>query len=118
MSESPAEMARTWLRAWDTGDLDLLRLAPDFVHTSPFGRFEGAEEYLRVVEPMSRKSVRGITVIDVVEGDGRAAIAYEVETTAGTVEACDWVFVRDGVIAEVKSYYDSVTNRAALEDPR
>lgn len=115
MSDSPASFARTWLRAWDTDDLSLLRLAPDFVHTSPFGRIEGAEEYLRIVEPMSRKSVVGITVKDVIEGEGRAAITYELETPAGTVEACDWVFVEDGRIREVNSYYDSVTNRAALE---
>lgn len=44
MSESPAEMARTWLRAWATHDLSLLRLAPDFVHTSPLGRIEGLLE--------------------------------------------------------------------------
>jgi hypothetical protein len=108
-------MARTWLRAWDTHDLSLLRLAPDFVHTSPFGRIEGAEEYLRMVEPMSRKSVLGITVRHVIEGEDRAAIAYELKTPAGTVEACDWVFVAGGQIREVVSYYDSVTNREALD---
>jgi hypothetical protein len=115
MSESPGAVARTWLRAWDTGDLSLLRLAPDFVHTSPFGRIEGAEEYLRIVEPMSRKSVLGITVRDVIEDEGRAAITYDLETPAGKVEACDWVFVEHGRILEVNSYYDSVTNRAALD---
>lgn len=99
MSDSPADIARTWLRAWDTGDLGLLRLAPDFVHTSPFGRIEGAEEYMRIV----------------IEGEGRAAITYELETPAGTVEACDWVYVENGLIQEVNGYYDSVTNRAALE---
>ena len=113
---SAEEMARTWLRAWDTGDLSLLRLAPDFVHTSPFGRFEGAEEYLRVVEPMSRKSVVGITVRDVIGVGDRAAIRYDLETTAGVVEACDWVYVEDGRIREVNAYYDSTTNRKALED--
>ncbi|MFQ5552033.1 MAG: hypothetical protein ACE5FJ_12440, partial [Gemmatimonadales bacterium] len=87
----------------------------DFVHTSPFGRIEGAEEYLRIVEPMSRKSVRGITIKDVLEGEGRAAITYELETTAGIVEACDWIFVENDRIREVNAYYDSVTNRAALE---
>ncbi len=115
MSESPAEMAKTWLRAWDSGDLNLLRLAPDFVHTSPFGRFEGSQEYLRVVEPMSKKSVNSIHIKDVIEGDGRAAITYVVRTPAGDVEACDWVFVKDGLIVEVNAYYDSVTNREALE---
>lgn len=115
MTDSPASIARTWLRAWDTHDLSLLRLAVDFVHTSPFGRIEGAEEYLRIVEPMSRKSVQKITVRDVIEGEDRAAITYELKTPAGTVEACDWVYVKDGRIREVHSYYDSITNRKALE---
>ena len=116
MSDLPEDLARSWLRAWDTGDLNLLRLTPDFVHTSPFGRIEGAEEYLRIVEPMSRKSVVKITVRDVLAGEDRAAITYDLETPRGTVEACDWVFVREGRIREVNSYYDSATNRAALED--
>ena len=115
MNDSPGQLARSWLRAWDTHDLSLLRLAPDFVHTSPFGRIEGAEEYLRIVEPMSRKSVERITVKDVIEGEDRAAITYELETPAGMVEACDWVFVENGLIREVHSYYDSATNRAALD---
>lgn len=115
MSESPESPARSWLRAWDTGDLSLLRLAPHFVHTSPFGRIEGAEAYLRIVEPMSRKSVLRITVKDVIEEEGRAAITYDLETPAGTVEACDGVFVENGRIREVNVYYDSVTNRAALD---
>ena len=34
---------------------------------------------------------------------------------AGNVEACDWIFVKDGLIREVNAYYDSVTNRAALD---
>jgi hypothetical protein len=115
MGASPGEVARTWLRAWDTGDLTLLRLTPDFVHTSPFGRIQGAEEYLRIVEPMSKRSVVGITVRDVLEGEGRAAIAYELETTAGKVDACDWIFVDDaGRIREIMAYYDSATNREAL----
>lgn len=115
-NESPASLARTWLGAWERHDMDLLRrlLHPDFVHTSPFGRFEGAEEYLRVVEPLSRKSVLGITVKDVIESEGRAAITYELETPAGRVETCDWVFVAGGRIREVNAYYDSTTNRAAL----
>lgn len=116
MGDTPAEVARTWLRAWDTGDLSLLRLTPDFVHTSPFGRIEGAEEYLRIVEPMSSRSVVGITVRDVLEAEGRAAIAYELETTAGTVDACDWIFVDEhNRIREIMAYYDSATNRKAVE---
>lgn len=45
MNDSPAEVARTWLRAWDSQDLSLLRLSPDFVHTRPFGRIREVNSY-------------------------------------------------------------------------
>ena len=114
--ERPEDLARTWLHAWDTHDLSLLRLTPDFVHTSPFGRIEGADEYLRIVEPMSRKTVSKIIVKDVIGGGNKAAIAYDLETPKGTVEACDWIYVEGGRIREVNSYYDSIVNRAALAE--
>lgn len=108
------ELARTWLRAWETHDLGLLRLTPDFVHTSPFGRIEGAEEYLRIVEPMSAKSVVAIRVKDLLAEDDRAVIAYELETPKGVVDACDWIYVADAQIREVHSYYDPTVNREAV----
>ncbi len=115
MGDSPAEIARTWLRAWDTGDLSLLKLTEDFVHTSPFGRIEGREEYMRIVEPMSKKSTVGITVRHVMEDGDQAVIAYELETKAGKVEVCEWVFVENGRIREINAYYDSTVNRKALD---
>lgn len=115
MGDSPAEMARIWLRAWDSGDLGLLGLAPDVVHTGPFVRIEGSEEYLRIIVPMAEKSVVRIAVKDVIEGQGRAAVTYELVTPAGRVEASDRVFVENGLIREVNAYYASSTNRKALE---
>ncbi|MCB1037307.1 MAG: hypothetical protein KDD47_25985 [Acidobacteria bacterium] len=42
-SERSAELAVGWIEAWVRMDMEWLRenLAPDFVHTSPFGRLEG-----------------------------------------------------------------------------
>ena len=111
---SAEELARSWLRAWETRDLSLLRLDPDFVHSSPFGRIEGAEEYLRIVEPMSDKSVAAIHVRDVISEGDQAAIAYELETPKGRVDACDWIHVAGGRIREVRSYYDPTINREVL----
>jgi hypothetical protein len=49
-------------------DLDWLRggLHPDFVHTCPFGRLEGRDHYLATVEPLARKSVRELVILDVI----------------------------------------------------
>jgi len=55
MRERSAELAVGWIEAWIRMDMEWLRqrLAPDFVHVSPFGRLEGRESYLATVEPMA-----------------------------------------------------------------
>ena len=53
--ERSAELAVHWIEAWIRMDMEWLRqrLAPDFVHISPFGRFDDRETYLAAVEPMA-----------------------------------------------------------------
>ncbi|MEM7480331.1 MAG: nuclear transport factor 2 family protein [Acidobacteriota bacterium] len=111
-----AELAVGWIEAWIRMDLDWLRekLAPDFVHTSPFGRFEGREPYLAAIEPMARKSVMALTIKDVIADGDRAAIRFENETPKGVVDTCDWVRVADGAIQEIRSFYDTAAVREVL----
>ena len=116
MSEQSGELARGWIEAWIRMDLDWLRehLAEDFVHTSPFGRFEDRESYLAAVEPMARKSVVELRVVEVIASGDQAAVRFENRTAAGVVESCDWVRVENGVIREIRSFYDSVKIRELL----
>lgn len=111
-----AELARGWIEAWIRMDIDWLRqhLAPDFVHVSPFGKFEDRETYLEAVEPMARKSVVELRIIDVIATSNQAAIRFENRTPKGAVESVDWVRVEDGVIVEIRSFYDSVLIREVL----
>lgn len=109
-------LARAWIQGWIDGKPDDIPLADDFVHSSPFGTVRGRETYLEWVKPMAEKSVAGITIRDVIGAEGRAAITFDLETPAGIVPSCDWVFVADGTIREVNSYYDSTKNREALAD--
>ncbi len=116
MGAKSAELAEGWIRAWIRHDMDWLRanLAGDFVHVSPFGRFEDREEYLAAVEPMARKSVRELAVREVIADGDLAAIRYENRTERGAVEACDWVRVEGDRIREIRSFYDSVRIREVL----
>lgn len=115
-TECSAELARGWIEAWGRLDMEWLRrnLAPDFVHTSPFGRLEGREPYLATVEPMARKSVMELRILGVLGGGAQAAIRFENRTAAGTVESCDWLRVEDGRIREVRSFYDPAAIRKVL----
>ena len=111
-----SQLARGWIEAWIRMDMGWLRerLAADFVHTSPFGRLEGRDEYLAVIEPMARKSVRELVIRDVVAEGDRAAIWFGNRTPAGMVESCDWVRVDGDRIVEIRSFYDTAAVREVL----
>lgn len=115
-SERSAELARQWIEAWIEMDMEWLRqhLAPDFVHVSPFGRFEDRESYLAAVEPLARKSVVELTIKDVIATGSQAAVRFENRTPKGVVESCDWVRVEKDQIKEIRSFYDSVLIREVL----
>lgn len=116
MKQRSAELAVGWIEAWIRMDMDWLRtwLAADFVHVSPFGRFEDRESYLTAIEPMARKSVAELTILDVIASEDQAAIRFENRTPKGAVESCDWVRVENDVIKEIRSFYDSVLVRQVL----
>lgn len=99
-------LARAWIEVWGRGEPSTLPLADDFVHESPFGRLEGREKYLEVVEPLAKKNVASLRVRDVIAEGDRACIAYTMDTPNGPVACCDWVTVADGEITSVHGYYD------------
>lgn len=111
-----AELARGWIEAWIRMDLHWLRrrLAPDLVHVSPFGRFDDRESYLAAIEPMARKSVVDLRIVDIVASGNQAAVRFENRTPKGVVESCDWVRIEGDIIKEIRSFYDSVTIREVL----
>jgi len=115
-SERVAELAAGWIEAWIRMDMEWLRerLAPDFVHVSPFGRLEGRDSYLETVEPMARKSVMELVIKEVIASGDQAAVWFENRTPKGVVETCDWVRVENGLIKGIQSFYDSVLIREVL----
>jgi ketosteroid isomerase-like protein len=116
MKERSAELAVLWIEAWIKMDMEWLRqrLAPDFVHVSPFGRFEDRQSYLAAVEPVARKSVVELTVKDVIASGNQAAVRFENRTPKGVVESCDWIRVENDLIKEIRSFYDSAMIREVL----
>lgn len=115
-TKDSAALARGWIEAWQRMDIEWLRatLTDDFVHTSPFGRLEGREHYLEVVVPAASESVLELRINEVMGDGDRAAIWFENRTAEGVVDSCDWVFVENGRIREIRSFYDTVALRELL----
>ncbi len=111
-----AELAVGWIEAWIRMDLEWLRerLAPDFVHTNPFGCLEGCDHYLETVGPMARKSVQELKIREVLADGNQAAVWFENRTPKGVIPSCDWVRVESGMIKEIQSFYDSTKVREVL----
>ncbi len=89
-------------------------LAPDFVHVSPFGRFDDRETYLAAVEPLARKSVTELAIKETIASGDVAAVRFENRTPKGVVESVDWVRVEGDSIKEIRSFYDSARIREVL----
>ncbi len=116
MSRSARDLAVAWIEAWKRKDMEAVAdlLAPDFVHVSPFGRLEGRETYLATVEPLARRSVLELSIVDAVGEEDRAAIWFENRTPGGAIPTCDWIRIEGGRIREVRSFYDPAAVRESL----
>ena len=116
MKKDSTKIATGWIEAWIRMDMEWLSelLATDFIHTSPFGRLEGRDHYLETVVPMARKSVQELKIINVVGDKDQAAVWFENHTPSGVIPSCDWVFIENGKIKEIQSFYDSTKVREVL----
>lgn len=80
----------------------MLRLAEDFLHASPFGEINGREAYLDLVRENPEAFFSPtIEILDVIGGGDRFAVRYLVDGNP----ACDCIYVRDGQISTIHSYY-------------
>lgn len=93
-----------WFGAFRDRDISILErtLAEEFSHSSPFGVVRGKQAYLDLVRENAEAFFSPeIDIHDVIEGDDRFAVRYLVDGNP----ACDCIYVRDGQIVEIFSYY-------------
>ena len=56
---------------------------------------------------MAAKNVTCLETVNVLSGDGEAAIWYEVTTPNGLLQACRWVQTDNEVIVAIRSFCDA-----------
>lgn len=109
--DSAETLARVWIERWNEGAPDLIPLAENFAHTSPFGRVEGRQTYLDWVKPLAARNVTQLRVLRTLSSSNQATIHFEMQTPKGLIQVCDWVVVEDGQITEIHSFYDATELR-------
>jgi hypothetical protein len=91
-----------WFNAFREKDISKLILVAEFVHRSPYGEIRGRDVYLDLVRDNSEAFFSPtIEIIDVIEGGDRFAVRYLVNNNP----ACDCIYIREGQISEINSYY-------------
>ena len=96
------KLVDNWFDAFREKDISKLELAEDFVHTSPFGVIKGRQTYLDMVKENPEAFFSPVLqILDVIEDGDKFAVRYLVNDNP----ACDCIYVRDGLISEIYSYY-------------
>jgi ketosteroid isomerase-like protein len=93
-----------WFGAFRDKDISTLErtLAEDFVHTSPYGVIRGRQAYLDLVRENAEAFFSPIIEnLDVIEGGDKLSVRYLLDENP----ACDCIYVRNGQISEIYSYY-------------
>lgn len=101
-----------WFDAFREKDISKLKLAEGFVHSSPFGEIKSRKAYLDMVRDNEEAFFSPtLEILDVVEDGDKFAVRYLVNNNP----ACDCIYVRDGKITKIYSYYH-VGEKPALYD--
>jgi glyoxylase I family protein len=107
MAKNPSlEVAESYLRGLNKGDLSEVPFSRDLVFESPLTpRLNGVEpvrEFLEGVLPV----IKGARILDSIANDDRVVIRFELDTSHGVIPACDFIRIKDGCISEIRPYYD------------
>lgn len=104
----PAQVARTYFRAWAEQDFDLLRsiLADDVTFRGPLGTAGNAEECVAGLRGMSR--ILSEVVIEKMFVDGPDVLTwFQLHTTvAAPAPTANWSHITDGKINAIRVTFD------------
>ncbi len=103
------QIAESWLQAFRQRDLAGLALAEDFVHSSPYGEIHGRQAYLDLVRQNEDAFFSSTIQVQDLFGSGEK---YTVRYLVNENPACDCIYLREGRIWKIFSYYHLGENPA------
>ena len=100
------ELVKKWFDKWEEGDFYNLPITKDFIHTSPFGKIDGKEEYISLVEANKDKFLGyRFELHDEIYEKDRACVRYTAVQGGFNLDVSEWYYVRDDLINEIVAYY-------------
>ena len=110
MANDPASVATAYFDAWKANDFDTMRslVAEDVRFEGPLATLEGAEDYMKGIQGLSK--VISEIVIQKVFVDGQDVLTwYDMHTTvvASPVAVANWVHVEGDKITALRVAFDA-----------
>ena len=109
MAGEAAQVAATYFDAWKVNDFETMRslLDDDVTFAGPLAQLEGAEDYMKGIEGMSR--ITSEIVVRKTFVDGADVLTwYDLHTTvAPPVPVANWLHVEDGKITSLEVVFDA-----------
>jgi hypothetical protein len=109
MAGEAAQVAATYFAAWKVNDFETMRSSLDdhITFVGPLAQLEGAEDYMRGIEGMSR--ITSEIVVRKTFVDGPDVLTwYDLHTTvAPPVPVANWLHVEDGKITSLEVVFDA-----------
>jgi ketosteroid isomerase-like protein len=109
MANDAANVATSYFDAWKANDFDTMRslVAEDIRFEGPLATLEGAEDYIKGIQGLSR--VISEIVIRKTFVDGQDVLTwYDMHTTvASPVPVANWLHVEEGKITGLRVAFDA-----------
>lgn len=108
------ELVHSWFELWKSGDFESLPLAENFTHTSPYGTIKSKTDYFALADA-NRDAFLGNTfeIHEMLFNEHKACIRYTMRSPTGALEVSEWIYERNGLIAEIIAYYNLEEERQA-----
>lgn len=113
--EEAIDVARSYHRAWTSGDFDEVgrRLADDLDVEVPINEYGGGAEFLEAVRGFAQVVKQVDTLAEFGAGD-EAMLLYDMVTEPiGVMRVAEHFTVRDGRIVRIRQIHDTAALRAA-----
>ncbi len=99
------ETAKKYYEGWETSNKDLLSVSPELKFISPDGNFSTAKEFLDGCWQYSGVKFQNKIFLS---GVDNVCVKYDFPVPDGSTKPMvEWLTFKDGVIAEIRVFYDN-----------
>lgn len=105
-------IVKRYLDALVAKEFEILPLAEDIVHVSPFGTVKGRKPFVEACKLVVSET-KEIVILDLLEEGDSVSVRYEAVTPVRRMPITEWYTLKDGLISRIDAYFDGAPASAS-----